>query len=73
MELTPEMIKQIQADLPKAKTYEDLMSKNWAIKKMIMKGTDKISTKETTERSMKVLKEYLKLSQKLNPDKGLKL
>jgi len=31
MKLTPEMIKQLEKDLSKAKSYEDLMGKNRAI------------------------------------------
>lgn len=35
MELTEEMIKQLKADLSKAKTYEDLMGSDGAIKKLL--------------------------------------
>jgi len=35
MELTPEMIEQLKADLKTAKTYQDLMRENGAIKKII--------------------------------------
>lgn len=35
MELTPEMIEQLKADLKTAKTYQDLMGENGAIKKII--------------------------------------
>ncbi|MCZ7611740.1 MAG: hypothetical protein M5U17_16475 [Ignavibacterium sp.] len=35
MELTPEMIEQLKADLKAAKTYQDLMAENGAIKKII--------------------------------------
>lgn len=35
MELTPEMIEQLKADLKTAKTYQDLMGDNGAIKKII--------------------------------------
>lgn len=32
MELTEEMVEQLKSDLSKAKTYDDLMGKNGAIK-----------------------------------------
>jgi putative transposase len=35
MELTPEMIEQLKADLKTARTYQDLMGDNGAIKKII--------------------------------------
>jgi putative transposase len=38
MELTDEMIEQLKADLKNAKTYEDILGKDGAIKKLI-KGT----------------------------------
>jgi hypothetical protein len=35
MELTPDMIKQLKADLKNTKTYQDLMGEGGAIKKII--------------------------------------
>lgn len=35
MDLTPAMIEQLKADLKKAKTYQNLMGENGAIKKII--------------------------------------
>ena len=37
MELTEKMIEQLKADLAKAKTYDDLMGKDGAIKKTYCK------------------------------------
>jgi len=42
------------------------------VKKLIRKGMNEESIQEITERSMKVIKEYIKLYKDLNPEKGLK-
>jgi len=42
------------------------------VKKMIRKGMNEESIKEITGRSMKVIKEYIKLYKDLNPEKGSK-
>ncbi len=49
MKLTPEMIEQLQADLSEAKTYEDLMSKDGAIKKLMAKALEGMLDAELTE------------------------
>ncbi len=49
MELTEKMIEQLKADLTKAKTYEDLMGKNGAIKKLIAKSLEQMLESELTE------------------------
>ena len=49
MELTPEMIEQLKADLSKAKNYEDLMGKDGAIKKLIAKSLEQMLESELTE------------------------
>ena len=49
MELTPEMIEQLKADLSKAKNYEDLMGKDGAIKKLITKSLEQMLESELTE------------------------
>ena len=42
MKLTPEIIKQLEEDLSQAKTYNDLMGKNGAIKKLIKSSLENI-------------------------------
>lgn len=42
------------------------------VKKLILKGLDEISIKEITGRSMKVVKQYIKLYKDLHPKNGLK-
>lgn len=42
------------------------------IKKLLMKGMDEVAIKEITGRTMKVVKEYVKLYHDLNPQKALK-
>ena len=49
MELTEEMIEQLKADLKTAKTYEDLMGKNGAIKKLIKTTLEQMLEAELTE------------------------
>lgn len=49
MELTPEMIEQLKADLSKAKNYDDLMGKDGAIKKLIAKSLEQMLESELTE------------------------
>ena len=49
MELTKEMIEQLKADLSKAKTYEDLMGKDGAIKKLIKTSLEQMLEAELTE------------------------
>jgi len=49
MKLTPEMIEQLQADLSEAKTYEDLMGKDGAIKKLMSKALEGMLDAELTE------------------------
>jgi transposase-like protein len=49
MELTEKMIEQLKADLSKAKTYEDLMGKDGAIKKLISKTLEQMLESELTE------------------------
>ncbi len=49
MELTEEMIEQLKADLAKAKTYDDLMGKDGAIKKLIANTLEQMLESELTE------------------------
>lgn len=49
MELTDKMIEQFKADLKGAKTYEDLMGKDGAIKKLIAKSLEQMLESELTE------------------------
>jgi len=49
MELTPEMIEQLRADLNKARTYNDLMGENGAIKKIIKASLEGMLDAEQTE------------------------
>lgn len=49
MKLTPEMIEQLQSDLSEAKTYEDLMGKDGAIKKLMAKALEGMLDAELTE------------------------
>jgi len=49
MELTPEMIEQLKADLSKAKTYDDLMGSQGAIKKLIKSSLEAMLESELTE------------------------
>ena len=49
MKLTPEMIKQLEKDLTDVKTYEDLMGKNGAIKKLIKSSLENLLETELTE------------------------
>lgn len=49
MELTEEMIEQLKADLKTVKTYEDLMGKNGAIKKLIKTTLEQMLEAELTE------------------------
>ena len=49
MELTPEMIEQLRADLNKARTYNDLMGENGAIKKIIKASLEGMLDAELTE------------------------
>lgn len=49
MEVTEKMIEQLKADLSKAKTYEDLMGKDGAIKKLISKSLEQMLESELTE------------------------
>ena len=49
MELTEAMIEQLKADLKKAKTYDDLMGKEGAIKKLIAKSLEQMLESELTE------------------------
>ena len=49
MELTTEMIEQLKADLKTAKTYQDLMGENGAIKKIIKASLEGILDAELTE------------------------
>jgi len=46
MKLTPEVIKQLEKDLSKAKTYEDLMGKDGAIKKLLKSSLENILESE---------------------------
>ena len=49
MELTEKMIEQLKADLSKAKTYDDLMGKDGAIKKIIAQSLEQMLESELTE------------------------
>ena len=49
MELTEKMIEQLKADLSKAKTYDDLMGKDGAIKKLMAKSLEQMLEAELTE------------------------
>ena len=49
MELTEQMIEQFKADLKTAKTYEDLMGKDGAIKKLITSSLEQMLEAELTE------------------------
>lgn len=49
MKLTDEMIKQLEKDLDSARTYEDLMGKNGAIKKLLKQSLENILSREMTE------------------------
>ena len=49
MELTEKMIEQLKADLKTAKTYEDLMGKDGAIKKLISSSLEQMLEAELTE------------------------
>jgi len=49
MNLTDAMIEQLKSDLSKAKTYEDLMGKNGAIKKLIAQTLEQMLESELTE------------------------
>jgi transposase-like protein len=49
MELTEEMIEQLKADLRKARTYQDLMGEDGAIKKLIKASLEGILEAELTE------------------------
>ncbi len=49
MQLTEEMIEQIKVDFTKAKTYEDLMGKDGAIKKLIKSSLETMLESELTE------------------------
>jgi transposase-like protein len=49
MELTDKMIEQFKTDLKGAKTYEDLMGKDGAIKKLIAKSLEQMLESELTE------------------------
>jgi transposase-like protein len=46
MKLTPEVIKQLEIDLSKAKTYEDLMGKDGVIKKLLKSSLENILESE---------------------------
>lgn len=49
MKLTPEIIKQLEEDLSQAKTYNDLMGKNGAIKKLIKSSLENILEAKLSE------------------------
>lgn len=49
MKLTPEIIKQLEEDLAQAKTYNDLMGKDGAIKKLIKSSLENILDAELSE------------------------
>ena len=49
MELTPQMIEQLKADLSKAKTYADLMGSDGAIKKLMKNALEGMLDAELTE------------------------
>lgn len=49
MEFTEDLIEQLKADLKKAKTYQDLMGENGAIKKIIKASLEGMLEAELTE------------------------
>lgn len=49
MKLTPEVLQQLENDLSKAKTFEDLMGKNGAIKKLLKHTLENMMAAELTE------------------------
>jgi transposase-like protein len=49
MELTPEMIEQLRADLKKARTYHESMGEDGAIKKIIKASLEGMLDAELTE------------------------
>lgn len=49
MKLTPEMIKQLEKDFSKAKSYEDLMGKNGVIKNLIKSSLENMLDEELSE------------------------
>jgi len=49
MEFTPKIIEQLKADLKKAKTYQDLMGEDGAIKKIIKASLVGMLDAELTE------------------------
>lgn len=49
MKLTPEQIEQLQQDLSRAKTYEDLMGKDGAIKKLLKSSLENMLETELTD------------------------
>ena len=49
MKLTPEQIEQLQKDLSKAKTYEDLMGKDGAIKKLLKSSLENMLETELAD------------------------
>lgn len=49
MKLTPEQIEQLQKDLSKAKSYEDLMGKDGAIKKLLKSSLENMLETELTD------------------------
>ncbi|MDF1613339.1 transposase [Melioribacteraceae bacterium 09-Me] len=49
MELTEEMIEQLKVDLKNARTYEDILGKDGAIKKLIKSTFEQMLKTELTE------------------------
>ena len=49
MKLNPEVLKQLESDLSQAKSFEDLMGKNGAIKKLLKHSLEKMLEAELTE------------------------
>jgi len=49
MDLTPEMIEQLRVDLKNARTYQNLMGENGAIKKLMKSSLEGILDAELTE------------------------
>ena len=49
MELTEEMIQQLKADLSKARTYQDLMGTDGAIKKLLKNAIEGMLDAELTQ------------------------
>jgi transposase-like protein len=49
MKLTPEMIKQLEKDLSKAKSYDDLMGHNGAIKKLLKSSLENLLDAELSD------------------------